>query len=128
MGKLVVLLTAAIFFIYGLLFIVFPAETFKYVTGGAVSSTSGVTDMRATYGGMSVGVGVILCILGMNQKTIKLGLVSVSVLMLGMAAGRLIGIVYDGNPNTYMYVYLALELIVSFVSFISVRTYAQKAV
>lgn len=85
MSKLFVLGTAAVFFVYGLLFYVIPLEAFEFVVDGSVTSSSGVTDMRATYGGMSVGIGIILFMLGRNPQTVQLGLISVFVVMLGMA-------------------------------------------
>jgi hypothetical protein len=121
MSKIFVLGMAAIFLLYGLLFFVIPIETFQFVVDGTVTSSSGVTDLRATYGGMSVGVGVILYMLGMSPQMLKMGLVSVFVLMFGMAFGRSVGIVFDGNTNSYMYIYLVLEIAASFVSLVLIK-------
>lgn len=121
MSKIFVLGMAAIFLLYGLLFFVIPIETFQFVVDGTVTSSSGVTDLRATYGGMSVGVGVILYMLGMSPQMLKMGLVSVFVLMFGMAFGRSVGIIFDGNTNSYMYIYLVLEIAASFVSFVLIK-------
>ena len=118
MSKIFVLGTAAIFLVYGLLFFVVPLEAFQFVVDGTVTSSSAITDLRATYGGMSVGVGIILTMLGMNQQTLKMGLIAVLVLMLGMAFGRLVGIILDGDTNNYMYIYLALEIAASCVSLV----------
>ena len=115
MSRIFILGTAAIFFVYGLLFFVIPIETFQYVVDGTVTSSSAVIDLRATYGGMSVGVGITLYMLGINKQTQKIGLVAVLVLMLGMAFGRSIGVIYDGDANDYMYIYLALEVAASIV-------------
>ncbi|KEF33180.1 hypothetical protein D777_00188 [Marinobacter nitratireducens] len=121
MSKLFVLGAAAVFFVYGLLFYVIPLEAFEFVVDGSVTSSSGVTDMRATYGGMSVGIGIILFMLGRNPQTVQLGLVSVFVVMLGMAFGRSVGMTFDGNANHYMYLYLALELAVSFIALFLIK-------
>lgn len=121
MSKIFVLGTAAIFFVYGLLFFVIPVETFKFVVDGGVTSSSGITDMRASYGGMSVGIGVIMFLLAMNPQTIRMGLVSVFVVMFGMAFGRFLGILVDGDANSYMYIYLGLEVAASLVAFVLMR-------
>lgn len=110
MHKLLVQLTAAIFFLYGLAFLLFPNEALYAVVQSSVSSSSAITDIRATYGGMSLGVGLILYLLSSNPVTIKAGLWSVAFVLGGMALGRGVGIVVDGNANTTMYVYLALEI------------------
>lgn len=122
MGKLLVLLTAAIFCAYGLIFIFFPVEALLFVVEGSVSSSSGVIDIRATYGGMSVGVGIVLYLLATTEGALRIGLIAVCLLMLSMAAGRIIGIVLDGSPNIYMYIYLALELSVSSLAILLFRS------
>jgi len=122
MGKLLVLLTAAIFCAYGFIFVFFPVEALLFVVEGSVSTSSGVIDIRATYGGMSVGIGIVLYLLATTHGTLRIGLISVCLLMLGMAAGRIIGMVLDGSPNMYMYIYLALELSVSSLAVLLLRS------
>ncbi|MEH6345490.1 MAG: DUF4345 family protein [Bermanella sp.] len=115
-SKLLVVLTAFIFLIYGMLFVLFPVQLLELVANGVVTSASAVIDMRATYGGMSVAVGFILLLLAKSEETIKVGLMSVFLLMVSMAIGRMVGILIDQNPNVMMYVYLALEIINSVLS------------
>lgn len=112
-SKLLVVLTAFIFLIYGALFVLFPIQILELVANGAVTSASGVIDMRATYGGMSVAVGFILLLLAKSEETVNVGLMSVFLLMVGMAIGRVVGILVDQNPNVIMYIYLALEIIIA---------------
>ena len=87
-----------------------PLETFGFVVDGSVTSSSAVIDLRATYGGMSAAVGVILLLLASNVNTLRVAVVSVFLLMFGMAFGRSLGIYLDGGANAYMYGYLILEL------------------
>ena len=108
MARYCVLVTAWGFFIYGLLFIVFPQEALQMLVQGKVSTRSELIDLRATYGGMMIGLGLLLFILANNVSTIKVGLLAVFILMLCMALGRIIGIVIDGEPNQLMYIYLSL--------------------
>jgi hypothetical protein len=122
-SKLLIVVTAFIFLVYGALFILFPIKLLDLVANGAVTSASGVIDMRATYGGMSFGVGSILLLLAKSAETIKLGLVSVFLLMVCMASGRVVGICVDQNANVMMYVYLTLEVVVAVLS--ALLLYAQ---
>lgn len=110
MGKIVVLLTGWFFVLYGLAFTVAPVEMFILVTAGSIDTLSGVIDARATYGGMSVAVGVVLLLLAKQSSTLSLSLLATAVVLLTMAAGRLIGMVVDGEPNLIMYIYLGAEL------------------
>ncbi len=73
-----------------------------------------MTDMRATYGGMSLAVGVMLLLLA--QSDVRLGLVSVLLLMVCMAAGRSYGLYVDAHANTVMYVYLLLEAVAAMLA------------
>lgn len=116
MSKILIQLTAIIFLFYGLSCLFFPVEVLRFVVEGSVSSPSGVIDIRATYGGMSLGIAVILFILARKRSTIKLGLISVLAIMSGMAIGRSTGIYLDGSANRMMYVYLTIEVVVVLLS------------
>jgi hypothetical protein len=112
MGKTLVLLTGWFFVLYGFAFALAPIEMSHMVTGGVTDTLSGVIDVRATYGGMSIAVGVVLLLLAKQSSTLSLSLLATAVVLLAMAAGRLLGMVLDGEPNSIMYVYLGAELLV----------------
>lgn len=118
LSKLIVTLTAVVFVVYGIGFVLFPVEILQTITGHSVAVPAGITDIRATYGGMSIGVGIILYLLVREAGTIRLALVSVVVIMITMAAGRSYGMLVDGEPTVFMYLYLALEIIVSAVGLV----------
>jgi len=116
--KLLVQLTAVFFLIYGVMFTFYPGIFSNIVTGGIPSTSSGFIDMRATYGGLSFAVGVLILLLSRNNGTLKLGLLSVAVVLLSMAAARTLGIIADGNPNKLMYIYLAAEVVPSLLAIV----------
>ena len=107
-NKLIVIITAAVFAIFGLAFILLPEVLSQAITGAVPTTASGLIDMRATYGGMSLAVGLILFMLA--RSDVRMGLITVLLLMLGMAGGRTYGILVDGSPNIMMVLFLALEL------------------
>ncbi len=113
---LIVRVTAAFFVLYGLAFIFFPEPLSQFVTDTVPDSASGLIDMRATYGGMSLAVGALLFLLAARQDSLRQGLLGVILIMLGMASGRIYGMVVDGSANQIMYVYLGLELAVAAVA------------
>ena len=51
-----------------------------------------------------------ILVLKINQD-VTLALIIVAITLLSMAFGRLIGVLFDGQPNTLMYVYLVAELV-----------------
>jgi hypothetical protein len=116
MEKIIILLTSVIFFFYGLLFVAFPQEALYFLVQSKMDSSSGIIDLRATYGGMSMSIGLVLYILAKQDNTLYIGLLAVLLLMSGMALGRLVGMTVDGNPNYVMYIYLVLELFVCVIS------------
>lgn len=118
MTKFFILFTAVIFFLYGGIFIFFPHQAWLYVVQSGVDTNSASIDLRATYGGLNIGVGIILYVLARQNSTLKIGLLTVFLLMLSMAFGRMVGIVVDGEPNQAMYIYLALELLAGVVSLV----------
>ncbi|KXW57409.1 hypothetical protein FEMY_20790 [Ferrovum myxofaciens] len=85
------------------------------VTESAPASPGGLTDMRATYGGLSLGIGLFL---GHCARTgaFRSGLLA-SLLMLSSAAlGRLLGIYLDGKPTWMIVLLLTAEIIFSVLS------------
>jgi hypothetical protein len=60
MASTLIWLNAGIFVIYGLAFIVAPKAVAIFFTGGSPSTPAAMTDFRATYGGMTVVVGLLL--------------------------------------------------------------------
>ena len=119
-------LNCLVFLIYGLGFVLFPESLALLITDTVPQSTSGLIDMRATYGGMSLAIGLFLGFLALESATVRLGIISVTLVMAGMAGGRLLGIVLDGNPNGAMVLYLALEILVIILAFVSLRTARQE--
>lgn len=100
-----------VFFLYGIGFVLFPENLSQIITETTPTSTSGLIDMRATYGGMSIAFALLLAYMVREQATIRLAVVAVVLMMSGMALGRTVGIVVDGTPNNLMYIYLLLELL-----------------
>ena len=115
-AKWLIRLTALIFFVYGVLFTVFPLHMLFIVADGAVSSSSGWIDIRSTYGGVSMALGWLLYQLSRQSSTVLLGLKSVFAIMTLMALSRVVGIILDGSPNWVMYIYLVLEVVVASIS------------
>lgn len=119
--RLLVQFTGAFFLAYGCAFALFPAGLSMFVTGAVPDTSSGMIDMRATYGGMSIAVGAMLFLLAGKQRTLRFGLLSVALVLLGMAVTRVVGIVLDGNPNTLMFVYLVAEIVPSIIALLLYR-------
>lgn len=116
LSKTTILLTGLVFLAFGLACLVAPAAVLQAATGAAVVHPVALIDLRATYGGMSLGVGVILFLLTTNPALIRLGLLAVLALMLGMAGSRAIGMLVESSSNSVMLLYLILEIAAASIS------------
>ena len=67
--NLLVVLGAAFFIVYGVAFIFAPTAMASFITGAAPAHPSSMIDFRATYGGMTLGVGLILAICALIRPT-----------------------------------------------------------
>lgn len=120
-GKILVQLTAAVFVMAGVGFVIIPEVLSEFVTGGVPATASGLTDMRATYGGVQLAMGILLWVLASNPLWLKPGLIGVFAAMVGMASGRALGMVIDGSPNVMMWAFLALEIVVATAAVVGLR-------
>ena len=107
----VVWIAGLFFVLYGVAFTFAPVDMAAWVTGDAPGTPSAAIDMRATYGGMSIAVGLSILLLGLRTATVSLGLLIIAIVLLAMAAARLLGIALDGSPNGLMLLYLVLEVV-----------------
>ena len=73
----VIWITGLFFVLYGLAFTIAPFEMAAWVTGDAPGTPSAAIDMRATYGGMSIAVGLTILLLGLRAATVSLALAPV---------------------------------------------------
>ncbi len=104
-------INSALFGAFGICFIVAPAFFAAVITGAEPGTPSASIDMRATYGGMGLGTGLLFWFCARQRETVHAGLVG-SLLVLGATAlARAVGFVADGTPNAYMLALFCAELL-----------------
>ena len=69
-------------------------------------------EVRATYGGLFVVLGVYTFLSAMDPAAQRSRLLFIGLLWLGACAGRLLGVNINGNPGLPGWVAVALELVV----------------
>jgi glycerate kinase len=121
MAPVLIRLTAFIFIVYGLAFAASPELMSTLFTGGAPTTPAGITDMRAAYGGVSLGLGVLLALTAKSPTTHLIGLYGVAASMIGMGTTRALGLLLDDSGNPIMYANLALEVAVACVALWAIR-------
>ncbi len=104
-----------LFVLFGIGFLLQPVQLAMLITQSAPVSSSGLTDMRATYGGLSLGLGLFL---GHCARTgaYRSGLLASLSVLSCAALGRLLGFFMDGKPTLMMVLLLAAEIIFSILS------------
>jgi hypothetical protein len=101
-------LSAAVWLPYGLYCFLDPA-VLGSVAGVTFASATGSTEIRAMYGGLQMGVGVlsVLGLLRIEWRTAALR--ALLVLVGSLLVSRLAGVVLDGSLSAYTVSALALE-------------------
>jgi hypothetical protein len=62
--------TAALFMVFGACFIVAPEFFAHALTGSEPWTSSALIDMRATYGGMGLGIGLVFWFCARQRETV----------------------------------------------------------
>ena len=104
-------LNSALFIVFGVCFIAAPAFFATVITGAAPGTSSALIDMRATYGGMGLGVGLFFGFCARHPSTVQLGLFASLFVLATTAAARMVGFFGDGSPNVFMFLLLGTELL-----------------
>jgi Domain of unknown function (DUF4345) len=93
--RLVLVIVGLSFVGFGALFISNPSEMAAIVSLALVDRT-GRTDVRATYGGLEVGVGVFLLACALRRDFVRVGLFASACVLVAMATSRFVGLLLDG--------------------------------
>ena len=110
-------LNVVVFSLYGLAFILFPKELSLVVLNAMPASDAALVDVRATYGGANLGIGLFLGYLSISKLTFRHALQAVFVINLCMALSRGYGLFLAQSQSNIMFVYLGLECTVVMLSY-----------
>ncbi len=104
-----------------------PSLSAELMIGSIPTSPSAMIDMRATYGGFGLGIGVFFGVCARNMDLVFVGLGSSLAVLSGIVLGRIVGILLDGEPNNSIYAGLFAEalFLVLIVFAIKVQTKTQ---
>jgi len=98
-----------------------PSVTLDIVFGINVDTTNLAHIMRAVMG-LYLGM-VVLWLFGAFQKSMTgPALAACAVFMLGLAAGRILSFILDGQPHWLLIVYAALEVVLGLVALFLIRS------
>lgn len=118
-GKTIVWINCWLFVGFGVGFVFVPEALATFITGAAPATPSAMTDMRATYGGMAVGLALIFGLCAGSKGSVRLGAQGVLAVMASLAGARVIGMMFDGDPNIFMWLLLFAETLMAILAFVA---------
>ncbi len=108
-ARLVLLVFGLMFLGFGLAFAAAPWSMAKLI-GLQATSPQAVTELRAFYGGLEIGLGAFMIACAATRRWMRAGLQSLLVVCAGIAAGRVFGLAIDNSASTLMWAALATEV------------------
>jgi len=93
---------------YGLYCLVAPGALAE-AAGVVGSTTTGTTELRAMYGGLQVGAGLLATLALFRASLVRPAVVSLAFLLLGLFTARTLGVLLDGGITGYTVFALVFE-------------------
>lgn len=106
------MLNGVAFALFGLGFVFAPAFFSGLFTGAVPATPDALTDMRATCGGVALGLGILFTRHAMDASRLRSGLLAVLYVTLPLAGARLYGMFAAGAANGFMIAFLGTEVVV----------------
>ena len=108
--KLVLAIIACLFIGFGGVAWLDPVAT---VSPLAIELTApqALTEIRATYGGLMIGIGLVFAGAAIKTEMTRFGLLSAAIMLTLIGLTRLYGIVADGSASPLLWQLLAVELV-----------------
>lgn len=100
---------------YGAYCFLFP-ETLTKAAGLVASTPTGLTELRAMYGGLQMGLGVIALLALLREDLVRPALFALATVSIGLFSTRLVGAVIDSGFSEYTNGALGFEFIASAVA------------
>jgi len=110
-GRIAVAIVAAMLVLVGLAYLLFPVEVLS-LTGQFTVDGDALLDVRATYGGFQLGLGLFLLVQILRRENIVFPLHLVAVIFLSVGGVRLVGSIFAVEMS-YLHLGAALAEIAS---------------
>lgn len=113
LARFFLLLNGCLMLALGCAFLAAPQLLFGLLTGVEFQGTRGWIDLRATYGGLSAGVGIWLLLTVRLQQWVPVGLMGLVCVYGAFAVGRAAGMVAEGTMDLLMMIMLLVEVLLA---------------
>jgi uncharacterized protein DUF4345 len=107
-AKILLRLGALVLAIVGIGFLAVPVQ-WAAIVDIQLPTPTARTDLRATYGGFDLAVGVYLWLCSRREDWVRPGLVALGIVAAGFGGGRVLGMLVEGSAAPAMIGFAALE-------------------
>ena len=116
-GRILLALVGIAFAPYGFFCLVSPQSVAEF-TGMLLPNASALTEVRAMYGGLQLGLGLLFVGFAIRKRSVETGLVVLIVLLGSLALARAFGLFNDGfsNYNVFGFVFESVSTILGIVA------------
>ena len=111
-ARIVLFLSALMYGGFGAAYLARPKAMAK-LTHFELTSPTAVTEIRAFYGGMELGLAALLVVCAIRPDWAGAGLLALALLSGGTVVARLIGFAADGSATAFLWKVLAAEVLVA---------------
>jgi hypothetical protein len=102
-------LSALLWLPYGI-YCFFVPGSLAEAAGVGFATPTGSTELRAMYGGLQTGLGLLAGLAVMRLSLVRPALIALAFLAGGLATARLLGVALDGSLSSYTLMGLGFEL------------------
>jgi hypothetical protein len=120
----IVRLGAIGFALFGLAYLAAP-QTMAALLGIQLTMPSAIGDVRASYGGLPIALGIFLWLCARPER-VHIGALLMMLTGVGLADSRLLSLVLDGAPNAAAWTLFAIETGTALLGFVAMRLTAAK--
>jgi len=113
--------------LFGIWYLIAPAA-WTDPTGFGPLGPNALTDVRATYGGFQIGLGLFTVWAAADPARVRMALVLQALTIGAIAACRLTGFAMDGSPNGFLRSAIATELSFTVLTLIALFRLPREAV
>ena len=86
-------------------------HSFSELVQFSLNSSLAVTELRAFYGGLELGLGIFFILGALRPDLTKAALTAGAIAMSAVALGRLFGVLVDDSTSTLMFSVLGIEIV-----------------
>jgi hypothetical protein len=120
-ARVVLLISAGIFGYFGALTLWSPSRMAAMVDFALTTPTASV-ELRAMYGGLGIGIALFLLLAAFRSELAPAGLWATALMLGGLGAGRLAGLLLTPGARPVMWIALAVEVVGGVMALLALRS------